>query len=40
MGKGESTHWVPELTEAVENFLFKILIVTTMIPVTWEKLGT
>jgi hypothetical protein len=27
MGKGVSTHWVPELTEVVENFFFKILIV-------------
>jgi hypothetical protein len=40
MGKAASTHWVPELTEAVENFFFKILNVITMIPVTWEKWGT
>jgi hypothetical protein len=40
MGKGASAHWVPELTEVVENFFFKILIVITMIPVTWEKCGT
>jgi hypothetical protein len=40
MGKGASTHWVLELTEAVENFFFKILIVITMIAVTWEKWGT
>jgi hypothetical protein len=40
MRKGAFIHWVSELTEAVENFFFKILIVLTMIPVKWEKWGT
>jgi hypothetical protein len=40
MRKGAFIHWVSELTEAVENFFFKILIVLTMISVTQVKWGT